>query len=127
MSKEVNWERGHYDNGQIMFETPWVNDQKHGIARYWHENGQLWWEIPYVNGQEHGIQKRWHSNGQLEYEIPWVNGQQHGIEKFWKEDSKLWSIEKWHQDQRVINIEFDPIPGDSKMEWDLITNIMTYE
>jgi antitoxin component YwqK of YwqJK toxin-antitoxin module len=103
MSKEVKWKRAHY------------------------ENGQLHWEIPYVNGQKHGIGRGWHSNGQLGYEISYVNGQIHGIARCWKENGKLWSIAKWHRDQRVIDLRFDHIPGDSKMELDLTTNIMTYE
>jgi antitoxin component YwqK of YwqJK toxin-antitoxin module len=66
-------------------------------------------------------------NGQLHWEIPYVNGQRHGISRWWKRDGKLWSIAKWHRDQRVIELRFDHVPGDAKMELDLITNIMTYE
>jgi hypothetical protein len=103
MSDEVTWQRGHYDNGQLS------------------------WEIPYVNGERHGIRRWWHPNGQLHWEIPYVNGERHGISRYWKEDGNLWSIEKFNRGQRVIDIEFDPISGDSKMELDLTTNIMTYE
>jgi antitoxin component YwqK of YwqJK toxin-antitoxin module len=103
MSKEVKWNRAHYINGQLH------------------------WEIPYVNGQMHGIGRSWYKNGQLEYEISYVNGQNHGIARYWKENGKLWSIDKFHRGQKVIDLRFYPIPGDSKMELDLTTNEMSYE
>jgi antitoxin component YwqK of YwqJK toxin-antitoxin module len=103
MSEEVKWYRAHY------------------------ENGQLWWEMSYVNGQRHGIERHWYENGQLAYETPWLNYQRHGIRRRWKRNGKLWSIEKWHQGQIVINLRFDPIPADATMELDLITNEMSYE
>jgi hypothetical protein len=105
MSDEVKWDRGHWTNGQLEYEIPWLNGQAHGIAKRWHENGQLHWETPYVNGQVHGI------------------------ERWWREDGSLWSIEKWNQGQRLINLWFDPnlIPEDATMELDLITNEMSYE
>jgi len=103
MSDEVKWNRGHWENGQLM------------------------WEIPLVNGQVHGIQREWHPNGQLYCETPLVNGRIHGITKFWVSDGKLWSIEKWHQGQKVIGLKLDHIPDDATMELDLITNILTYD
>jgi antitoxin component YwqK of YwqJK toxin-antitoxin module len=127
MNEEVKWDRGYLDNGQLSLETPWVNGQKHGIEKRWYSNGQIRQETPYVNGQRHGIQRWWHRNGQLYWKTTYVNGERHGIRRYWKEDGKLWSIEKFHRDQRLIDIEFDPIPADAKMELDLITNEMTYE
>jgi len=103
MNDETTWKRGHYTNGQLH------------------------WEIPYLNDQLHGIARAWHSNGQLAYETPFVNDQRHGIRKHWKEDGMLWSIEKFHRDQRLIDIEFNPIAGETKMELDLITNVLSYE
>jgi antitoxin component YwqK of YwqJK toxin-antitoxin module len=103
MSDETTWKRSRYSNGQLS------------------------WETPYVNGERHGISRGWHENGQLMYETPWLNGQRHGIRRHWNEDDKLWSIEKFHRDQRVIDIELGPVPSDATMELDLTTNIMTYE
>jgi antitoxin component YwqK of YwqJK toxin-antitoxin module len=103
MSEEVKWGRGH------------------------HSNGQLCWETSFVNGQAHGIEKWWYPNGQLSYEMSYVNGQKHGTERWWKKDGKLWNVQKWHRGQRVIYLEFDPIPSYATMELDLITNEMSYE
>jgi antitoxin component YwqK of YwqJK toxin-antitoxin module len=127
MSEEVKWERSHYTSGQLAKETPYVNGQRHGIQKRWYSNGQLWWKLPWVNDQRHGIERGWHPNGQLRWETPYVNGMRHGIRKHWKEDGTLWSIEKFHRDQRLIDIEFNPIAGETKMELDLITNEMSYE
>jgi antitoxin component YwqK of YwqJK toxin-antitoxin module len=127
MSDEVKWDRGHYTNGQLWWEIPWVNGRRHGIAKCWYSDGQLMWETPYVNGEKHGIGRCWYENGQLRLEIPYVNDQWHGIRKYWSEDGKLWSIAKWHRGQKLINLRFGPILGDVTMELDLITNEMSYE
>jgi antitoxin component YwqK of YwqJK toxin-antitoxin module len=119
--------RKYYDNGQLRWETPFVNGQAHGIERCRYPNGKLAWETPWVNDQRHGIARDWHENGQLWFEIAFVNDQRHGIARWWKEDGKLSRIEKFHRGRRFINLEFDPIPSDAKMELDLTTNEMSYE
>jgi antitoxin component YwqK of YwqJK toxin-antitoxin module len=127
MNEEVNWERDNYDNGQLEYEIPYVNGKQHGIEKSWYENGQLSYEIPYVNDQRHGIERGWHPNGQLGWETPYENDQRHGIRKHWKKDGTLWRIEKWHKGRKFINLRFNPLPADSIMELDLITNEMSYE
>jgi antitoxin component YwqK of YwqJK toxin-antitoxin module len=103
MSEEVKWKREYHSNGQLNWETPYVNEQVHGIQRYWHFNGQLAWETS------------------------WVNNQRHGVARFWYSEGKLWKVQKWRRGQIVINLSFGPIPGDAAIELDLITNILTYE
>jgi len=76
MSTKVKWERHYYSNGQLHYEIPYVNDQRHGVVRDYYSNGQLRFETPYVNGQLHGVEKYWDKEGNLTQEILWANGKE---------------------------------------------------
>jgi antitoxin component YwqK of YwqJK toxin-antitoxin module len=38
-----------------LSETPYKNNQIHGIGKWYYENGGIEFEIPYKNGFQHGI------------------------------------------------------------------------
>lgn len=82
--------RKNYDNGQLMYEIPYHQNQKHGIEKWWHSNGELQSEHLYHKGQLHGIVKWWHRNGRLEHETTYYEGQHHGIAENWTKDGKLY-------------------------------------
>ena len=39
----------------------------------WYENGQLKYEYPYVDNKLHGLRKGWYENGQLSFENLYVD------------------------------------------------------
>jgi len=41
----------YYENGQLMWEIPYVRGKKHGTWKGYYENGQLMWEIRYELGK----------------------------------------------------------------------------
>jgi len=47
MKKEI--QKGYYYNGKIMYESPYVNGNRHGLVKWWHENGQLGYELSLKN------------------------------------------------------------------------------
>ena len=69
-------------------------------------NGQKWYEIPHVNGKRYGLATWWYENGQKIAETTYVNGQQHGLVTWWHPNGSLSWIQKWHQDQKVWEINF---------------------
>jgi len=52
MKKET--QTHYYENGNKASETPYVNNQIHGLEIWWYENGKKWDEIPHKNNIEHG-------------------------------------------------------------------------
>ncbi len=41
-------EKTYWDNGKLKTETPYHNNKKHGVEKFWNENGQPWYEIYYL-------------------------------------------------------------------------------
>jgi antitoxin component YwqK of YwqJK toxin-antitoxin module len=74
--------RRWYENGQLAYESCWMNDKLHNAAgpaiRRWYENGQLAYEEYWVNGEHHNVSgpahRWWDKNGQLVREKYWLNG-----------------------------------------------------
>ena len=73
---EVEWKREYHRDGTLQRETPYVNDQEHGVEKGYYSNGMLEWEQSYIDGQPHGAEKYYHNNGVLRYEALWVRGKQ---------------------------------------------------
>ena len=46
------------------------------IVKEYYENGQLMWEIPYINGKEHGSWKGYYTDGELMWETRYELGKQ---------------------------------------------------
>ena len=42
---------GYYENGNVMYEAPFVNGKQHGIEKWYYENGKLKWETPFKKGK----------------------------------------------------------------------------
>ena len=57
---------------------------KYKIKREYHPGGTLECERPYVNGQRHGVAKWYYPDGTLACEHPFVNGQRHGVWKMYE-------------------------------------------
>ena len=85
--KEGAW-RMWYDNGQLRWESHWVDGKRHGF-RGWYDDGQLHWESQCVYGKQHGFDWTWYDNGQLFWEIHWVDGKKHGMEYVWNQNGVM--------------------------------------
>ena len=66
------------------------------VKREYYENGQLEYEYPYQNGERHGIRKVWYKDGQLKYEFPFQNGKGHGIDKAWHKPKMELDYSFWY-------------------------------
>ena len=64
----------HYDNGQLRWESIYVDGKKTGIHRGWYDNGQLWNEDVYKQGLREGYARSWQINGSPKLELNYVNG-----------------------------------------------------
>ena len=85
----------YYPNKQKAREIPYVNEQRHGVAIWWHSNGNKWQIMPYTKGQIHGLVTVQHLCGSLSW------------------------IQKWHQNQWVWEMHFPSkkqIPEDVEVE-----------
>ena len=82
-------ERTYYKNGNIWWEIPYKNGQRHGLKKYYYENGNIEYETPYKNGLIHGLKKSYYENGNIYYETPYKNGQRHGLKKWYYENGKI--------------------------------------
>lgn len=74
-----------------------------GVGKLWHENGQLWYESNYVDGKEHGLCRRWYENGQLYLEINYKEGKLNGLHRAWHPNGQLW-IESNYVDGKLRGI-----------------------
>jgi len=63
----------HYLNGQLCYETKYVNGKEHGWLKGWHENGQIMYEILCINGNRRGLAKGWYLNEKIWHETPYKN------------------------------------------------------
>jgi len=58
-------------------------------TRYWHENGNKMYETPYVNGKRHGLEIGWYLNGNKHWETEYINDQINGLFIFWYKSEKI--------------------------------------
>ena len=90
----------YYNTNELLYETPYVNDEKHGIEKWYYKDGELKYEIPYTNGQIDGILKwYYYESGKLGSETPYVNGKRHGIQKVYYSTNKLLSETPYENDK----------------------------
>ena len=41
----------YYENGNVWYETPYENDEKHGVEKWYDKNGNVIRKILYENGE----------------------------------------------------------------------------
>jgi antitoxin component YwqK of YwqJK toxin-antitoxin module len=54
--------------GLFKLAVTYHNGIRHGTQYTWHNNGALWGEVSIVNNEHHGIGRWWLGNGELEEE-----------------------------------------------------------
>jgi len=52
MKKETR--TSYYPNGKRWYETPYINNQIHGLVTGWCDNGKKRYKIPFKKDLEHG-------------------------------------------------------------------------
>jgi len=52
MKKETKID--YYNNGKKAYETPYINDNRHGLEIWWYKNGNKYSETTFKNDIEHG-------------------------------------------------------------------------
>ena len=66
------------ENGTIIYEGFWVNDQWNGEGKWYYDNGVVYYEGFFADGQPNGYGKFFYASGALEYEGEVVAGRWQG-------------------------------------------------
>ena len=64
--------RSYYENGILLSESPYVNDEINGVKRWYHSNGNLELELPHVANELNGLCKKYYKNGKLKVEASYL-------------------------------------------------------
>ena len=75
---ETVWHRTRYEDGQIDWETPFVDGKAHGRERHYWPDGLYAQETHFLLGRKHGIETRYRKDGTPEMELPYHDGRFHG-------------------------------------------------
>ena len=84
-----------FSNGNLEYETEFVNGKLDGKSQVWLEDGTLYSISKYSNNQPHGIWKKFHPNGKLMFEVNYEYGQKNGVEKWYYENGNLKSEQEF--------------------------------
>lgn len=93
--KKENW---------IHFKMLWTelpgSGKKHGLYRCWYSNGQLEYETNYVQGRKHGFSRGWYLDGKKQSEWYYNDNVPHGTCYGWYRDGKPWYIYNYQNGYR---------------------------
>ena len=78
----------HFD-GEIIYESEYLNGEKTGKVKEYHKNGKLKFEGEYLNGQKNGKGKEYYKYGDLKFEGEYLNGEKNGKGKDYNDNGKL--------------------------------------
>ncbi|AXT18961.1 hypothetical protein D7030_15005 [Flavobacteriaceae bacterium AU392] len=103
-SGKLKFEREHtsgyfkqfFENGQLLVETNYLNNQLSGTWKRYYENGNIEWEVVYTKGYKNGTYKCFYKSGQLKLEGNTREGKKEGEEKRYSENGIL----KWKGDYK---------------------------
>ena len=70
----------YYESGQLENETPWTDGQPSGLVKSYHPNGKLHYAASHVAGKRQGTARLYDEEGRLRVETPFVQGKEHGME-----------------------------------------------
>ena len=87
-------------NGPLLWEFPYVNGLREGVATSYFVEGMVSGTTPYKNGKRDGLKKEYYRNGTLAREKPYVDGQQEGVEKWYYEDGTLRETTSYKNNKR---------------------------
>ena len=116
--KKIGIEK-HFDStGKLIKEIPFENGLEEGIAKEYNEDGIIILLTEYKNGyiikrefinrvdgfgKKQGVWKTFYANGFMKTEGNYVNGRKHGFFKEYNEEGNLLKIEKYENDQLIVD------------------------
>jgi antitoxin component YwqK of YwqJK toxin-antitoxin module len=100
---QLEWKAEHYPSGLLKQKEPFLKNQRHGLATYWHPNGVKYADIPWYRGQKHGRFKLFRQNGSLEQELVYNSGKPHGLLKWYDEKSMI-KLRAYYNHGEVLEI-----------------------
>ena len=62
--------RSYYPSGQLAYEIPYQNNQRHGIEKSWHESGKLQLKKYYLYNE--GVSKEEYRKHELVEKLSWL-------------------------------------------------------
>ena len=95
----IDVERSYFSNGNIEYEAEFVNGKLDGLSRVWLEDGTLISESEYSNDQPHGIWIKYHPIGSVKYKVRYEYGKKHGYERWFYENGQVKSEQKYFHGQ----------------------------
>lgn len=90
-----------YPNGNVQFETTYVNDKREGLEKEYYENGSLKRETPYKADRREGTTKEYFEDGTVKSEIPYVDGYIEGPVLRYHKNGKLASKAMFQKNKQV--------------------------
>lgn len=92
------------DQGKVMSEVNFINDQENGIYTSYYDNGTKKLVVNYINGQKDGIQRMYYDNGQLGSEVKYVMGKREGVMTEW-DDEGFKASEVFYKNNYMVGIK----------------------
>ncbi|MCQ2062531.1 MAG: hypothetical protein MJY99_04250 [Fibrobacter sp.] len=90
-----------YPNGNIRFETKYVNDKKEGTDKEFYESGSLKRETEYVADRRQGVSKEYYEDGTLQSETPYEDGYITGTVIRYHKNGKISTKAMYKQNKQV--------------------------
>ncbi len=99
------------ENGRLIHQKEYINDNEHGLSQIWHENGQLSSSCEFVNGELSGTYTAWYDDGQLYGQCEFVNGFIHGLSQSWHRNGQPQLFEWWDNNVKLFEIIYTTPKG----------------
>ena len=94
-SLNIDVEQSYFSNGNIEYEAEFVNGKLDGFTRVWLEDGTLISESEYSNDQAHGLWIKYHLLGSIKYKVRYEYGKKHGYERWFYENGQVKSEQQF--------------------------------
>ena len=101
-----------FPNGNVQFETTYVNDKREGLEKEYYESGVLKRESFYKDDRRDGLTKENYKDATLKSEIPYVDGYIDGEVLRYHKNGRLASKVKFQKNKQVEFGEYYDENGD---------------
>ncbi len=79
----------YYENGNIRYESNWINGKRHGPFTNWREDGSKELERNFYEDKKHGLLTEYYPSGIKQTEANFVNGKLHGLWTHWDKNGRI--------------------------------------
>lgn len=101
-----------YPNGEIRFQTTYVDDKKEGLEKEFYDNGTLKRETNYKEDRREGITKEYYKDGTLMAETPFEGGYINGAVTKYHPNGKVAFRGDFKQNKQIAFGEYFDESGD---------------